>query len=182
MKRLYYLTSSIDCAERVSKELHEKGVTDWNFHIMSKKYDNWNNLKKRGLHLASFYFHQHDGKRIAERGAIVGALAGLCAIAGFLLASPEIASEFRAWSLVSLAFTTAILIAFGVGFGMIYGLDSENVKIRRFHDQLEEGQYLIMIDTIKEDADRIRDIMADQPGITVAGEGHSQVNPFQMAS
>jgi hypothetical protein len=36
MKRLYYLSSSIESVEQVSNDLHEKGITDWNFHIISK--------------------------------------------------------------------------------------------------------------------------------------------------
>ncbi|WP_156497956.1 hypothetical protein [Oleiphilus sp. HI0043] len=35
MKRLYYLSPSIDSVDQVSKDLHEHGITDWNFHIIS---------------------------------------------------------------------------------------------------------------------------------------------------
>ena len=39
MKRLYYLSPTIDSAEQVSNDLHEKGITDWHFHIVSKDED-----------------------------------------------------------------------------------------------------------------------------------------------
>ena len=48
MKRLYYLTDSINCAQNISDKLHQKGITDWNFHIMSKNKDD---LDKQTLDL-----------------------------------------------------------------------------------------------------------------------------------
>ena len=182
MKRLYYLTSSIDSAESVSRELHREGVTDWNFHVMSSQLENREKLEQRHLHCASYYFHEHDGLRLAERGAIIGGVAGLCAIIGYLVASTDVAAEHQLFAMVSLAFSTVILIAFGVGSGMIYGVDHENIKIKRFHDQLENGEYLIMVDTNKKDVARIQQIMERHPDVRAAGEGHSQANPFQMAS
>jgi len=178
MKRLYYLTDSIDSAEEVSKELHLKGVTDWNFHIMSK---NKEQLDQHHLHRASYFFHEHDGYRMAERGAIIGIIAGLFALVTFLMATPEISAEFRLFSAIILGFVSMILVAFGVGFGAIYGLDYENIKIKRFHKQLEAGQYLIMIDLQKEDVAQTKALIAAYQGLNEAGEDQTFVNPFQVA-
>lgn len=178
MRRLYYLTESIDCAEKVSDDLHSKGVTDWNFHIMSK---NKKAIRDHKLHSASYFFHEHDGIRSAERGAIIGLIAGLLGIIGFLFVAPNLAAEYRTFPLLSLIFTSGILVAFGVFLGAIYGLDFENVKVKRFHQQLEDGQYLLMIDVKKTDADEIINTLSGYAEITQAGEGHSTVGPFQMA-
>ena len=102
MKRLYYLTKSIECAEKVSNELHRKGVTDWNFHIIGK---NKENLDEHHLRRASYFFHERDGYRMAERGAMIGVIAGLCAIIGFVMATPEIAAVF----FISFIFTGGVL-------------------------------------------------------------------------
>jgi len=178
MKRLYYLTNSIDSAEKISDDLHLKGVTDWNFHIMSK---NKENLDSHHLHQASFFFHERDGFRMAERGAIVGVLAGLFAMVGFLMATPELSLEYTIISMLSLGLVTMILVAFGVGLGAIYGLDYENIKVKRFHDQLEQGQYLIMIDSKKEDVAEIKLLIMAHKNVAEAGEDQTFVNPFELA-
>ncbi|MEH6649843.1 MAG: hypothetical protein V7707_07460 [Motiliproteus sp.] len=178
MRRLYYLTDSVDCAEKVSDDLHRIGVTDWNFHIMSK---NKKAMRDHKLNSASSFFHEHDGIRSAERGAIIGLIAGVLAIASFLLVAPDLAAEYRTFPLLSLLFTSGVLVAFGVFLGVIYGMDFENIKIKRFHKQLEEGQYLLMIDVKKTDADEIITALSGYADVTQAGEGHSNVGPFQTA-
>jgi len=179
MKRLYYLTKRIECAEKISNELHRKGVTDWNFHIISK---NKENLDQHHLHKASYFFHERDGYRMAERGAIIGIIAGLCAIIGLLMATPEMAAAYRVYSVVTLGFVSLILVAFGVGFGAIYGLDYENIKIKRFHSQLEVGEYLLMIDLKKEDAPEIKTLLSSFQDVIEAGEDQTFVNPFELAT
>jgi len=177
MRRLYYLTKSINCAEEISNSLHQQGVTDWNFHIISK---NKQDIEQHHLHKASYFFHERDGYRMAERGAIIGVLAGLCAAVGFLMATPEISANYRLISMISLGFVTMILIAFGIGFGAIYGLDFENIKIKRFHNQLETGEYLIMIDIKKEDSSKIRTLLSEHQDVREAGEDQTFVNPFEI--
>ena len=175
MKRLYYLTKSITCAENISDKLHSNGVNDWNFHVMSK---NRNELDKHHLHKASFFFHEHDGFRMAERGAIIGLICGVFAMIGFVVATPNIAPEYHWIAMAPLGFVTLILVAFGVGFGAIYGLDHENVKVKRFHNQLEHGEYLIMIDVKKEQAESIKQLLSAYREANIAGEGDTFVNPF----
>jgi hypothetical protein len=68
MKRLYYLSSSIESVEQVSNDLHEKGITDWNFHIISKDEAG---LYSHHLHSASL-IQRTDVVRFVERGLISG--------------------------------------------------------------------------------------------------------------
>jgi len=118
---------------------------------------------------------------MAERGAIVGVLAGLFAMVGFLMATPELSLEYTIISMLSLGLVTMILVAFGVGLGAIYGLDYENIKVKRFHDQLEQGQYLIMIDSKKEDVAEIKLLIMAHKNVAEAGEDQTFVNPFELA-
>ena len=82
MKRLYYLADTIESAESISSELHQEGITDWNFHIMS--YDK-KGLKSHHLHSTNSFVHEHDGIRLAERGALIGVVSGIFVAISFIL-------------------------------------------------------------------------------------------------
>ena len=73
MKRLYYLSPSIDSVDDVSQDLHEHGITDWNFHIISTNEDG---LYSHHLHSANA-FQRTDVIRFVERGLLSGGLVGL---------------------------------------------------------------------------------------------------------
>jgi hypothetical protein len=69
MKRLYFLTDDIDKAEQISNELHREGISDWNFHVMSKDAAG---LKRHHLHSTNVLLHEKDTVRAGERGAMLG--------------------------------------------------------------------------------------------------------------
>ena len=167
MKRLYYLSPSIDSAELVSKDLHEQGITDWHFHIISKDEEG---LCSHLLHSANT-FHRTDFIRFVERGLISGGLIGL------FFAIPLAYIEgftFNAWLAISF-----FGVLFGAWCGGVGGISQENYKIQRFHQQIEEGQYLIMVDVSKKDSQRIQAIMAVRhPEAMLQGESSTFTNPF----
>lgn len=176
MKRLYYLTDSVTRAECVSDDIHKLGVSDWNFHVMSRDKDG---LTKHHLHSTNPLIHERDMICIGERGALIGTFAGIFATFSFFFVMPDIPVR-----LVSQTLILFICLAFGMGgafLGATIGLARENAKITRFHDFLEAGNYLLMIDMHKNDAPRIEKMMTLQQGVQAAGEGNSIVNPFQPA-
>jgi len=169
MKRLFYLVSAIDSVEEISEDLHEHGVTDWRFHILSK---NEAGLYERHLHSASI-FDRTDLVRFVERGAIIGGLFGLA----FIL--PTVLLGF--FELPTLAWVA--LFAFCVfaggwiaGFG---GITAENYRIRPYHDAVERGEYLVMVDVPKQYEDEMKRLMAkNHPEARLQGEDSSYNNPF----
>ncbi len=176
MKRLYFLTNRIDCAENISKEIHAEGVRDWNFHIMSRDKDG---LTKHHLHSTNTLLHERDVVRIGERGAIIGVAAGLCATIGFYTLTSYV-PIYRVSEEVVMLFVCVSLAMIGAFLGGMIGLALENAKIRRFHDDLDAGSYLLMIDVRKRDVPRIIEMMSQQEGVSQAGEGTSIINPFQV--
>lgn len=175
MKRLYYLTNSIDRAESVSKDIHKEGVSDWNFHIMSRDRDG---LTKHHLHSTNTLIHERDVIRISERGAIFGLISGICAILAFFIMIPGVPIR-----LVSEVLILLVCLAFGVSgafLGGIVGLAMENAKIRCFHEDLDAGNYLLMIDVRKKDSVQIEKMMLLQHSVVRAGEGSSIISPFQV--
>ena len=63
MKRLYYLTESMESTEQISDDLHKAGVTDWNFHVVSKHHEA--GLYRRHIHSANI-IHKSDIVHSAE--------------------------------------------------------------------------------------------------------------------
>jgi len=167
MKRLYYLAPSLNSVDKISKDLHEKGVTDWRFHIVSKDEAG---LYSHHLHSASA-IQRTDLIRYVERGVIVGGLLGLC----FTIPLAYL-EEFtlNAWLAVSF-----FCLLFGAWTGGIGGITQENYKIRRFHDEIEKGFYLIMVDVRKEDEALIQRIMEVwHPEASLQGHSSNHINPF----
>ena len=171
MKRLYYLTSNIDSAEQISIDLHSRGISDWRFHIISK---NEAGLISHRLHSANL-FYRTDIIRYGERGAIIGAAMGIL-FAGSLYFGQSI-------SVVAAMLMVITLTFFGAWVGGLGGISRENYKVKRFHDDIVKGLYLIMVDVSPKEMDLIRAVMADNhPEAVLQGVDQSTwINPFSWS-
>ncbi len=167
MKRLFYLSPTIESAEQVSEDMHKHGVTDWNFHVLSKDEAG---LYTHHLHSANA-FQRTDLVRYIERGLLAGGLLGL------IFAIPLAYLEnfgFSAW--LALGF---FCVLFGAWCGGIGGISQENYKIRHFHDDIEAGKHLIMIDVHKQDEELIKSVMSTRhPEAQLQGVDSTFTNPF----
>ncbi|MGY0218876.1 hypothetical protein ACWJJH_16030 [Endozoicomonadaceae bacterium StTr2] len=175
MKRLYFLTNQIDDVDRISADLHRQGITDWNFHVVSKDAAK---LKRRKIHGANL-FHELDIIHCGEQGAAIGGIIG-AAIAATLYHSQFFGPE-PSW--MALGFIVVLFGFFGAWSGGLVGIARENYKISRFHDALEAGQYLIMVDTSRaEEASVRRHLAYYYPQVDLAGSDSTIINPFVMTS
>ena len=68
---------------------------------------------------------------------------------------------------------------FGAWVGGLTGMDSENQKLKRFHDDIEAGQYLILIYARKGEGEKIKEMMRGRHPESrhVATDRHF-INPF----
>mgnify|MGYP000150334515 CR=1 FL=1 len=167
MKRLYYLSPSIESVEEVSNDLHEKGVTDWNLRIISKDESG---LYSHRLHSASL-IQRTDVVRYVERGLIAGGVLGLL----FTMPLAYIESfTFNTWLAISF-----FCVIFGSWAGFIGGISQENYKTSRFHDHIAAGQYLIMVDVDQQHEELIRCVMElRHPEAIAQGKSSVFTNPF----
>lgn len=173
MKRLYYLTDSIDAAERLSDRLHEEGITDWNFHVLGKDKAN---IVRHHLH-ATTPIQELDIIRSGERGMLAGFTVGIlltCYVAVF--------TSFGA-SLNWMGQAAGILLfaCFGAWVGGLAGVSSENYKIRRFHNDIENGSYLLLIDVSRDQKARVESIVSKFSVIRKEGEDTTVIHPFAKA-
>ena len=170
MKRLYYLSPSLTSTDSISKDLHEQGIIDWNFHVISKDDAG---IYTHHLNSATT-FQRTDVVRYAERGVIAGGLVGLLFF--FPLTYLETYS-LNIW--LSICF---FCMFFGAWSGGIGGISRENYKIHRFHDEFSNGQYLIMVDVRKKDEATVQSIMSlRHPEASLQGFDSTFNNPFAAA-
>lgn len=169
MKRLFYLVDQMDSVEAISEDLHREGISDWRFHILSQDAAG---LFTRRLHSATI-FDRTDLARYTERGAIAGALFALAFI-GTAQLSGALAMPSAAWIALFLFLTAAG--TFIAGFG---GISARNYRIRQFYDAIENGQHLVMVDVLKKDEQRMKELMAERhPEARLQREASSFNNPF----
>ena len=151
MRRLYFLVPTIESATQIVDELLLARVEARHLHIAAKDHHALHdaNLPEANL-LQESDFVPAVEKGIAVGGA-TGVVAGLVAITfppaglvlggGAMLGMGVIGAGFGAW--VS---------------GMI-GISAENSQIQDFHDAIEAGELLLMIDIPKDRVDEITELV-----------------------
>lgn len=172
MKRLYYMTADLKSTERISLDLHAAGITDWHFHVFSKDEAG---LHKYHIHSVNL-LQQFDIIHSGERGALIGITVGIAAAISTLLFAPF----GEALGVEVLAIIVGLLAMFGAWVGGMIGLSRENYKLSRFHNEVENGKYLIMVDINKDQEHKVREIMQRlHPEAMPKGEDSTIISPFE---
>ena len=174
MKRLYYLSNNIDVVERLSDELHERGITDWNFHVMGKDKAN---MVRHHLHTTT-PLHELDIVRSGERGVLAGFVVGLlitCYVALFT-------SFGESMGLIVQIGSVVLFSLFGAWVGGLVGVSNENYKIRRFHSAIDAGNFLIMVDVDRFQRREVENVIDMFHEIQRAGEDSIMISPFDKPS
>lgn len=172
MRRLYYLAGDLHTTRAVSVRLHAEGITDWNFHVLARDPDG---LYSHHIHSALPHHHK-DLIRSGELGVLCGGLVGLITAAlFFLLIAP---SWLAGWFDVGLFTVLGALLGGLVGVRL--GLKRDNHRLASFHDDIERGSYLIMVDVRKEDKAQIRELMnMEFSSVAYRGNDSTLVRPFK---
>ena len=154
MKCLYYLTSTLDSARHITDDLHKAGIDDWFIHVLSKDESG---LNKEKIH-SSNYLEQLDILRYGIIGGIAGFVVGLIAVGLFDSIKPfgPDAPAIVYYAIIG------VLTLFGAWEGGLTGIASENKKIAQFHNEIEAGNYLILIYAKKASEELIKKVMEAQ--------------------
>ena len=171
MKCLYYIAPTLKSTQEVADDLNQVGVFEWLIHVIARDEAG---LKRERLH-SSNYLETTDLIRDGLIGAglgFVGAILALAMMMVFEPFGPDAPS-------VLYFFLFLVLTGFGAWVGGLTGLDNENRKIRRFHDNIEQGEFLLLIYALKEHEDEIRDVMSRKhPEARLAAVDRQFLNPF----
>jgi hypothetical protein len=172
MKCIYYLTPTLASTDQVSADLHVVGVKDFYLHVISRDH---HGLKQHRIH-SSNYFETLDIVRDGFIGAALGFLIGLAGIGLLIYFKP-----FGTYVVPAIVYAILVGAAtlFGAWEGGLFGIDSENRKLAKFHDDLIAGKYLILVYVRKHREAAVRKMMQERhPDAELVAIDSHFVNPF----
>ena len=173
MKCMYYLAPTLQDTHQISDDLHDAGVNDWFMHVVSKDEAG---LKREKLH-SSNYLETLDLVRDGFIGANVGFIIGVIGAALMMYLQPFGPNVPLYVYLILIGVATL----FGAWEGGLFGVDTENQKLKRWKDQIEAGKYLILIYAHKGQGETIKAMMLDRhPEARHVATDRHFVNPFAV--
>ncbi|MEH6469714.1 MAG: hypothetical protein V7752_00570 [Halopseudomonas sp.] len=177
MIRHYFLADSLNTTEQVAELLQQQQlVKDSDFHVLSR--DN-RGLKQHHLHPANL-LQRSDLVRGAQWGAAAGfvfSLAAFCCAVLIMAFWSETSAMIKNTIFIASVIVPVIL---GTGVGAAIGVTREHHKISRFHQQLENGSHLLMINSEEDQLAIIEHALAAFPVIN-AGSDRLMMSPFSDA-
>ncbi|HEY9134487.1 MAG TPA: hypothetical protein VIM85_01700 [Pseudomonadales bacterium] len=172
MRRFYYLANKLVSAKSISDDLHALGISDWNFHVMSKDEAG---LVTHQIH-STTPLQERDIIHSGERGALLGFGLGFLLVTGLKWFGP-LGQYIDIAAFLALI---ALITCFGAWVGGMVGISHDHYKIARFHDDIEAGKYLIMVDVDADKAHKMIDLMARKHHDAVpAGTSSPYSNPLE---
>ena len=173
MKCFYYLAPTLKSTLQISEDLHNVGITDFYIHVISKDETG---LRQQHIH-SSNYLETLDVIRIGFLGAFGGFIVGLICVELMRYFKP-FGADVQVPEFVYLI-VVALATLFGAWEGGLIGVGAENNKLKRFHDDIEAGKYLILIYARKQKEAAVRAMMADRHGeAELAAVDRYFLNPF----
>lgn len=172
VRRLYYLAEDLSTTQRISDELHGAGISNWNFHVLAKDADG---LYRHHIHSAT-PIHELDIVHTGERWALVSAL--ICLLAGLAVHY----GQLLPWQTTPAGVVVFMLLGalFGAWQGGMIGMTRENYKLAPFHDEIEAGRFLVMVDVDAKNKALVREIMNMQfPQVKFCGRDSVFINPLK---
>lgn len=171
MKTNYYLSPTLKSTQQISDDLHDVGINDWFIHVISKDEAG---LKKEQVH-SSNYLETLDVLRNGGIGGLIGFIVGVFA-AGALMFFKPFGPQMPEFVYL---IVVILLTLFGIWEGGLAGVACENRKLKKFHDELEDGKYLILIYTSKLQDSAVNNMMkTNHPEAKLVATDKQYFNPF----
>lgn len=165
MKRLYYLFRGTQHARAISDDLQMAGLDTGQLHFLSRDHatlqlarvPTTSMLEERDLSHSGFY------------GGMIG--LGVGVLFALYLMTSELGPHMN---FLTFAFVCGMFAFFGAWTGGIVGISHENHHIARFHDALEQGDTLLMLDAYTpQQESKVREIM-DTRHLEASYEGEDE--------
>lgn len=146
MKRLYFIVNGIQPAHEISNDVTRLGFNPGQLHFMNK---NDYALDRQGVNQTNI-FEEKDIAHSGVYGGFYGFIAGLVFTA--LLFS---ASDFgEIMSMTAAIFVIGLFTAFGTWAGGIVGISKDNHHIEPYHEEIENGKTLLMVDAYNDQQEK----------------------------
>jgi hypothetical protein len=168
---MYYLAPTLVSTHQISDDLHDVGIDDWYLHVISRDEAGLRNEK---IH-SSNWLETTDLLRDGFIGANIGFITGVL-LAGSLLLFEPFGGVIPK---VAYFFMVAVATGFGAWVGGLTGIENESQKLKRFHKEIEEGKYLILIYAHKGEGENIKTMMRERhPESRHVATDRHYINPF----
>lgn len=162
MKRHFYISNDLDDLETLEADLHEKGITHEQVHILS---DDDAELQKHHLHQVASIF-----KKDVVHGSKLGFFVGLAAAVLLLWVANAIGvSEPLLW--FPIVFLAVFLLGFCTWEGGLIGFQRPNHHFTKFHKVLKHGKHVVVIDVTPAQLETLKSVMKRHPRVHFAGHG-----------
>jgi hypothetical protein len=173
MKCLYFLAPTLASTHDITDDLHAAGVEDFYLHVITKDESG---LKQQHIH-SSNYLETLDVVRDGFIGAALGFIIGLIGIALLMYFQP-FGDHVQVPTFVYVILV-GVATLFGAWEGGLTGIETENKKLTRFHDDIEAGKYLILVYVRKHREEAVRRMMQERhPEAQLAAVDTHFINPF----
>lgn len=166
-----YLLPDLGSSERLAGMIESSGIPHNRIHVAHKNHAE---AQKRRLNDLNF-LEEFDTIHSGERGFIVGVILAL--LVG--LSVFELLEGHPVASVITL-FSCLIVVGFSTWLGGLIGASSDNYRLQPFHDHIEKGGSLMLIDVdARSDAELRSLVRTAFPEAKSAGSSNTVDNPFE---
>lgn len=169
MKRLFFITSSLNTVEKAEQELMEIGVNEDAMHLLSEDLAE---AEVRNLHPVRS-MNRTDILHWLERGLVVGGL-----IAVFILSLAYFSGLADQYSWMPFVFVALFLMAFATWEAGLIGMQEKNYKFEAFEENIRNGEHVLFVDCDEPQSSKVKDVCLNHYAMRFAGIDDSMIHPF----
>lgn len=169
MKRLFYATNSLDDAESISDEVHQLGIDDHHFYVLSRDE---NGIKSHHLH-GSSNIDKTDIIAAKKRAKMI-TLALLAIVIAALAIFTNVLNTQLLWAIFA-AICAYVVINFIL---LITGSSFDGYFTSLFNERLDSGEVIIIIDVDKKHAKEIEQQLDQHPDAQFLADSSNLASPI----
>ncbi len=170
MKQHHYLFNSLDELQSACYDLEQLGIQHGHLLVASSSPLS---LEKRGLNSVAL-FGDSDIVHSGLRGLLFGVLASVASgtAVWFFFGTHQ-------WGVVIAGFVALIALGFCTWIGGLVGVSHDNWRLSPYHDQLEQGKSLLLVEVVPDQEQPVTRLMTSlhRQGVHT-GESSSFESPF----
>ena len=154
MSRLLYESDFLHHLEDTYHDLQAYGIANKDLHVVSN-HDG--KILRHGLNAANSWYRT-DVVHVGVKGLTLGLMMGVAL--ALILAFSNIPTQYYGTS--GFILTILFCTGFGSWIGGFIGLQNKNHKLKKYFNYVEEGKYLLLIDTNEAEIDKLHLMMKNR--------------------
>ena len=170
MKQQLYLLPDLDSSKQLVSLVEAEGIPDKHIHVAHRDHTSAQRYHLNDLNFIEEFDTIHAGERGLMIGVVLAILAGLSLYE--LLEGHPVASAIT-------LFFGVIILGFSTWLGGLIGSSSDNYRLQPFHEHLQQGGSLVLIDVRTDMESRLASLIRRSfPQARPAGTSSTVDNPF----